>query len=173
MFYPLTFVEILCITVFLLRILQELNRFMSEVQIRNATISDADAVYQFVCELEDMIFEKELFDKYYEENINNDNYYYLIATDNEVPVGYLSCHGQLLLHHLNYVYEIQELFVPTMHRGKGIGKLLITHLEKLLADKSYDMLEVASGFRRTESHEFYKAAGFAQSHYKFTKPGKR
>jgi len=146
---------------------------MSDIQIRKAMATDADVVYQFVCELEDMVFDRVLFNKYYEENISNNNYYYLIATDNEIPVGYLSCHGQLLLHHLNYVYEIQELFVSSEYRGKGIGKLLIAHLERQLVDKNYDMLEVASGFRRTESHAFYKAAGFTQSHYKFTKPGKR
>ncbi|MCB0697378.1 MAG: GNAT family N-acetyltransferase [Chitinophagaceae bacterium] len=142
---------------------------MSNIQIRKATAADVDNVYRFVCELEDMVFDRVLFGEYYTENIGNSKYHYLLAIDNGVPVGYLSCHGQLLLHHLNYVYEIQELFVDTAYRGKGIGKLLVAHLEGILADKEYDMLEVASGFRRTESHEFYKAAGFGQTHYKFTK----
>lgn len=144
---------------------------MSQMQIRNATLADTSAVYRFVCELEDKIFDKEMFERYYTENIGNKGYFYLVATANDIPVGYLSCHGQLLLHHMNYVYEIQELFVDGAHRGKGIGKQLITHLERLLADKEYDLLEVASNLTRAEAHGFYLSAGFGKTHYKFTKPG--
>lgn len=146
------------------------NLCMSNMQIRNATPADTDVVYRFVCELEDKVFDKQLFAQYYSENIGNSTYFYLIATDNMVPVGYLSCHGQLLLHHMNYVYEIQELFVDAAYRGKGIGKQLIAHLEGLLADKEYDLLEVASNLTRGEAHEFYLSAGFGKTHYKFTKP---
>lgn len=141
---------------------------MGNINIRRATIDDAATVYRFVCELEDMVFDQPLFEQYYAQNIANPEYYYLLATIQDVPVGYLSCHGQLLLHHLNYVYEIQELFVESTHRSKGIGKLLITHLRELLADNDYDMLEVACGFKRPESHLFYERTGFGKTHYKFT-----
>lgn len=142
---------------------------MAAISIRKATPEDVDSIYHFVCKLEDKVFDKSLFHPYYLENIRRKDYYYLVATNDAQPIGYLSCHGQLLLHHMNYVYEIQELFVEAEYRGMGIGKLLIEHLEMLLQDKDYDMLEVASNMKRTASHEFYKASGFSQSHYKFTK----
>ena len=141
---------------------------MKNLTVRKATPADAEFIYQFVCLLEDMQFDRELFGQYYLRNITNLEYYYLLAVEADKPVGYLSCHGQLLLHHLNYVYEIQELYVDSAYRGKGIGRLLIEHLRTLLKDKDYDMLEVACGFKRPESHIFYEQVGFGKTHYKFT-----
>jgi PhnO protein len=141
---------------------------MNELTVRYAAPADAEHVYRFVCLLEDMNFDRQLFEQYYLRNISHPEYYYLLAVDGDKPVGYLSCHGQLLLHHLNYVYEIQELFVDNDYRGKGIGRILIEHLCQLLKDKDYDMLEVACGFKRPESHLFYEQVGFSRTHYKFT-----
>ena len=141
---------------------------MSEITIRNATAADADSVYDFVCLLEDTMFDRELFRRYYLQNISTPGYYYILAVENNVPVGYLSCHGQLLLHHLGYVYEIQELYVDERCRGKGVGRMLIDHLKELIAGQDYDMLEVACGFKRPESHVFYEQVGFSRTHYKFT-----
>lgn len=141
---------------------------MKSLTIRYATPADATYVYKFVCLLEDLQFDKALFEQYYLRNIANQEYYYLLAVDENKPIGYLSCHGQLLLHHLNYVYEIQELYVDNAYRGEGIGKLLVNHLKELLKDKDYDMLEVACGFKRPESHIFYERVGFSRTHYKFT-----
>lgn len=141
---------------------------MQELTIRYANAADAEHVYQFVCLLEDTNFDRQLFEQYYLHNIGNPEYYYLLAVYGDKPVGYLSCHGQLLLHHLNYVYEIQELYVDAAYRDKGIGRLLIGHLRELLKDKDYDMLEVACGFKRPESHVFYEQVGFSRTHYKFT-----
>lgn len=141
---------------------------MNNLTVRNATAMDTEYVYQFVCLLENMQFDRELFGQYYLHNIANPEYYYLLAVEGDRPVGYLSCHGQLLLHHLNYVYEIQELYVDSAYRGKGIGRLLIERLRELLKDKDYDMLEVACGFKRPESHIFYEQVGFSRTHHKFT-----
>lgn len=141
---------------------------MAGLTIRYATTADTEHVYQFVCLLEDMQFDRQLFEQYYLLNISHPEYYYLLAVDDDKPVGYISCHGQLLLHHLGYVYEIQELYVDITYRGKGIGRLLIEHLRELLKDKDYDMLEVACGFKRPESHVFYEQVGFSRTHYKFT-----
>lgn len=141
---------------------------MKNLTVRKATPADVEYIYQFVCLLEDMQFDRELFGQYYLRNIANPEYHYLLAVEADKPVGYLSCHGQLLLHHLNYVYEIQELYVDTAYRGKGIGKALIEYLRALLKDKDYDMLEVACGFKRPESHIFYEQVGFGKTHYKFT-----
>lgn len=137
--------------------------------IRPATIDDGDAVFQFVCQLEEQVFERELFDKYYAINIADVNNIYLFAEIDRKPAGYLSCHGQLLLHHMNWAYEIQELFVADDYRSAGIGAQLLQALEQILSARQYDVLEVTSNNTRTSAHNFYLKNGFTQSHQKFTK----
>ncbi|MBS1585046.1 MAG: GNAT family N-acetyltransferase [Bacteroidetes bacterium] len=137
--------------------------------IRPANKDDVQAIHGFVCELEDEQFGFELFEQYYLQNISLPHHHYLIATDEERPVGYISCHGQILLHHLGLVYEIQELFVSKGYRGQGVGRQLLQAIEALIGKEKYELLEVASNMRRTGAHEFYLKNGFERTSYKFRK----
>lgn len=140
------------------------------MQIRFATIDDLPSIYAFVCDLEEQTFDFELFQQYYRQNISEKNNIYLVAADNNnITVGYLSCHGQLLLHHLGMVYEIQEMFVDPLHRGQGIGHRLIEVLETHLRDRECRSLEVSTNAKRLATQEFYAACGFTKSHVKFTR----
>lgn len=145
---------------------------MENIVIRKAIPEDVQEVYRFVCELEGLIFDPVLFQQHYLQHIANKDYYYLVAEADDELLGFISCHGQFLLHHMAMVYEIQELYVDKDYRHKGVGKLLLEHLQTLLAANDYDMLEVAAGMQRVQAHEFYRRNGFSQSHYKFTKKGK-
>ena len=138
--------------------------------IRLATSEDLPSIFAFICDLEEQTFDFELFQQYYRQNISEKNNIYLVAVDgNQLPIGYISCHGQLLLHHLGMVYEIQEMFVDPLHRGQGIGHQLIEALETRLRDRECRSLEVTTNAKRAATQEFYAACGFTKSHVKFTK----
>jgi len=77
------------------------------MQIRFAQPKDIKTIYQFVCELEAITFNFSVFEKLFLKNITTPNYFYLVAEIDEILVGYLSCHSQLLLHHCGLVGEIQ------------------------------------------------------------------
>jgi PhnO protein len=147
------------------------------IKIRKATQNDKLAVYDLICQLENTVFEYSLFEKFYFLNLQNPTIIYLVAelvTENEGKViGFLSCHGQSLLHHLSIVYEIQELVVENEFKGQNIGTKLINFLEQLLLEKIEEnetlFLEVVANKKRTQSHNFYKKNGFAETHFKFTK----
>jgi PhnO protein len=139
------------------------------MQIRKAVLGDADAIYRFICALEEKQMDKTRFDECYAYNVDEPRNYHLVAEENGIAVGYLSCHGQFLLHHAGWVYEIQELYIEDEHRGKGIGKLLLQELERLLAATDYDVLEVSSNVERRKAHGFYLQNGFEQTHIKFVK----
>jgi len=126
-------------------------------------------IYRFVCELEDEQFDLNIFGEYYLQNISKAHHHYLIAIDGDKAVGYISCHGQILLHHLGLVYEIQELFVDKEYRSKGAGRQLLQALEEIIGKEKYELLEVASNMRRKEAHEFYLKTGFERTSYKFKK----
>lgn len=132
---------------------------------------DAPAVHGFICDLEDTRMDETLFRRYFTENCTSDSNIYLAALYGPEVVGFLSCHGQILLHHLGRAYEIQEMYVHREHRSRGIGRLLVERLEQELAQQDYAVLEVTSNIRRSDTHRFYERCGFRRTHYKFTKAG--
>ncbi|WP_127128973.1 GNAT family N-acetyltransferase [Pseudoflavitalea rhizosphaerae] len=141
------------------------------MQIRQAAANDMEAIYAFICDLEETTFDFEIFNQLYCRNIAGENNIYLVAEDESTNkvIGFISCHGQILLHHLGMVYEIQEMFVDLEFRSLGIGHLLIGALEERLRDRECRSLEVSSNAKRTAAHEFYIRNGFIKSHVKLTK----
>ena len=139
------------------------------MQIRLAKALDAPIIYEFVCELEDKTFDFPLFEKFFLKNIAHPNYYYLIGFVENIPVGYISCHVQILLHHCGLVGEIQELFIASPHRNKGIGQALIDAVEEIAQNNNWVNLEVTCNKKRIHTHRFYKQLGFTETHLKFVK----
>lgn len=137
--------------------------------IRKAQEQDASAVHRLIGILEETTFDQSLFETYFVSNIKDPRNIYLVATINGKVGAFISCHSQLLLHHLDFVYEIQEMIVDEAYRGHGLGLGLIKHLEKELRLRKCKFLEVCSSKLRESAHEFYQNAGFNRTHYKFTK----
>ena len=137
--------------------------------VRFATEADVIAIYGFINLLEDTVFDFDTFKQYYLQNLKEPHYVYLVAEENSTVIGFISCHGQLLLHHLDMVFEIQELFVDETSRSKKVGALLLEHLETILKNQGYAFLEVTSNKQRTDAHRFYTGNGFDESHFRFTK----
>ncbi|GAC1444486.1 MAG: hypothetical protein NVSMB63_13900 [Sediminibacterium sp.] len=140
------------------------------IKVRSADSDDATSIFQFICELEESSFDYTVFESYYITNIRNLNYIYLVAVnDVNTVIGYISCHGQILLHHCGKVFEIQELFVVEEYRHRGIGQLLLQSVESSLAKQDVKSLEVTANNNRIQTHAFYKKSGFSQTHLKFTR----
>lgn len=120
-------------------------------------------------ELEQTVFNVEDLKRAFESNVNNPDHIYLIAEMNDKPVGYLSCHSQLLLHHGGRkIAEIQEMYVNPESRKNGIGKGLVDELKRIAKLKEVEQLEVTSNNKRGDTHRFYEREKFVQSHKKFT-----
>lgn len=137
--------------------------------IRRAIPDDAHTVHGFICDLEETHFDEQLFHTYFALNCTSADNIYLVAVSGIEITGFLSCHSQLLLHHLGRVYEIQEMYVRHEYRSSGIGKQLLDYLENELLQKNCETLEVTSNSKRTDTHRFYLRNGFLPTHYKFTK----
>jgi PhnO protein len=143
------------------------------ITVRKAWLTDAEAVYHFICALEKTILDRDRFLSFYARNIQDERNHYLVALVDDIVVGFLSCHGQYLLHHLDTVYEIQELYVEEAYRSKGIGQALMDALEDWLKGQQYDVLEVSSNAARTRAHLFYERNGFVNTHLKFVRKNTR
>ncbi len=145
-----------------------------EISIRRASDVDAKAIFNFICVLEQTAFNYDDFLELYTINIADADWIYLVAVDENKDsiLGYISCHAQLLLHHMGKVFEIQEMFIQENYRGKGIGKLLLVTLEEYLEQHQYISLEVTTNKIREDAIRFYTGCGFKQTHLKFTKTKK-
>ena len=145
----------------------------AEISIRLARNYDARKIFNFLCELEEQLFDQQEFEVNYRLCLADNNNLYLVAVDKEnIAIGYISCHGKIILHHGGMVYEIQELFVEKSYRNKGIGKLLVQELEAYLIKRDYKSFEVATKKTRTGTRKFYILSGFQETHVKFTKAKK-
>ncbi len=139
--------------------------------IRSATVMDFDVIYGFVNALEETVFERDILYNIFQKNIASGLNIYLIAADQDhAPAGYISCHGQYLLHHAGLVGEIQELFVRPDKRGEGIGRLLVEAVKDRALHMGMVQLEVTANAKRLATHRFYEQQGFAHTHKKFVYP---
>jgi PhnO protein len=139
--------------------------------IRPATVDDRDVVYEFLCELETAILDRQRFDTCYDQNLANSMVHYFVAElpDTNEPVGFVSCHIQYLLHHTGKVGEIQELFVKPAHRSQQIGKQLIRALIELADQQNLVNLEVTTNQKRLAAIRFYERELFRVTHSKLVR----
>lgn len=141
---------------------------MRHIDIRTATPSDFEFVYDFVNRLSndgvpmDEVSQREIF----LENIASRNNVYLLASIGNITVGFVSLHSQNLLHHGGRVGEIQEMYVTENARNLGVGKKLIERLKEIAANNDIQRLEVTSGLKREDAHRFYEREHFNWTHKK-------
>jgi PhnO protein len=139
-------------------------------KIRPAVLSDVDIIYKFICHLEEQSFDLESFNEKFADNLENPDLIYLVAVNEEDDaIGFISCHGQSLLHHEGKVFEIQEMYVGKNYRGKGVGKALFIELQEKLSKTDCESLEVTTNASRSDARKFYTKQGFQQTHVKFVK----
>ena len=143
----------------------EINAFT----IRPAAPADLPTVYMYLCDLEEMLLDYEPFKAVYERNLTNSAIGYWLAEAGDVPVGFLSCHVQPLLHHAGLVAEIQELYVLPDWRGRGVGQQLIDHVAVIGRREGWVNLEVTTNRRRVRTHAFYERIGFTNTSLKFVR----
>ena len=138
------------------------------MNIRNAKSDDLDTIFDFICELENEVFDYQIFKDIFEENLQNLNYVYYVAEIENQVVGFISFHTQKLLPHCDIVGEIQELYVVPNFRNQQIGRFLVNKVKDYAKTHKLKSIEVASNKTRTENVYIYEHLGFRLSHNKFT-----
>jgi len=139
------------------------------VNIRKVIETDENAIRILLDELENRTSDPAVFQHIFKHYLLRENALFFAAENGQQEIiGFITCLGQLLLHHEGLVYEIEELIVTHTYQGKGIGQLLINQVREALRPLDIKSIEVTSNKRRVQAHEFYKAVGFKNSHEKFT-----
>jgi (aminoalkyl)phosphonate N-acetyltransferase len=136
--------------------------------IKNTEPKDLNTIYGFICDLENEVFDFQLFKCIFEENLGNPSFVYFVAESDEKVIAFISLHTQKLLHHCGVVGEIQEFYIDPNFRNQGIGKTLIQEVKTYAKANNLMSIEVTSNKLRTENVQVYERLGFRLTHNKFT-----
>ncbi|MGL4656842.1 MAG: GNAT family N-acetyltransferase [Sarcina sp.] len=108
--------------------------------------------------------------KKYEELLENDNYYVIIAKENGEVIGsVLAIICESLALDTKPFLVIEDVIVKEGIRGKGIGTALMEEADKFAISREcvYAIL-VSSGYRKS-AHAFYEKAGYTEDVIGFRK----
>lgn len=141
---------------------------MGAYMIRTSTINDCDAIYNLICELENIALPREVFGDIYTEQLGCENHICLVYEADGKVVGVLNMRFERQLHHSERIAEIMEFCVSGEYRGRGIGKELLAAAREAAADGGCAQLELATNQGRTDAHRFYQREGMVNTHFKFT-----
>jgi GNAT superfamily N-acetyltransferase len=65
--------------------------------------------------------------------------------------------------------RLAALIVAEESRGTGVGSALVAEAERLAREAGCSKIEVTSGLRRPDAHEFYRRLGFEEKPRRFVK----
>lgn len=98
----------------------------------------------------------------------DDRYLLVVAEDNNQVVGFVSAVKILGCIDKSYI-EITCLVVSSKYQNKGVGKLLLGHIEILGKNSNIEKFSVTSGAHRIGAHDFYRKNGYKDGGFVFYK----
>ena len=104
------------------------------------------------------------------ERMKGDSRYRIFVADMEgMVVGFVTTVEALSINLPDGYIKINGLAVLPEYRRRGIGKLLMERVEELARERGISLIGLASGFNRTEAHEFYEHLGYQKLSFWFRK----
>lgn len=107
--------------------------------------------------------------KTYEKMKGDSRYCTYVADVKGAVVGFITSVETLAIDHPNGYMKVNGLAVLPAFQHCGIGKMLMERVEALAGERNLSMIGLASGFQRTEAHEFYEHLGYQKLSFWFRK----
>lgn len=92
-----------------------------------------------------------------------------VAAVNDKVVGLVTTVETLAMGQPNGYMKVNGLAVLPEFQHRGIGKMLMERVERLAGEREISLIGLASGFRRTDAHEFYEHLGYQKLSFWFRK----
>lgn len=137
--------------------------------IRKIELNDLEAVFELLDELYENKIEYSIFTEKYKASLKDNNFYGIVAVENNKVVGVLISRIISRLAKKKNILFIDDLIVNKKYRNTGIGKLLIQNAMDYAVSMDCESLELTSLISNTNAHRFYENNGFEKRQYKFKK----
>ena len=135
-------------------------------QVRRAEAGDAEAVADLAAGLaQSFPFSRAGFSLSYPALLADGDACLLLAVDGEKRLGYLLGFRHLTFYANGPVAWVEEVFVRGQHRGRGVGRALMSAFERWAAARNCALIALAT--RRAAP--FYRALGYEESAVYFRK----
>lgn len=131
------------------------------ITIRTATLSDVPAMLPLIEQL-GYPTTQDILERRFKAFISYEGYGVAVACHNTDVVGFIAwSQSQLFISDKRRIH-IEGLVVDNQYRGQGVGKKLMTFVERMAEKYSPIIVDLTSGLRRAKdgSHEFYKTLGY-------------
>lgn len=130
------------------------------IEIRPATIADAEQISALIGELGYAISPEQLRDKLAGMQPRDADHVFVATVGNRL-LGCVSLHAMPLFHAEGNLGRITALVVNAAHRGQGIGRVLVESAHVWFKAANCARFEVTSGDHRLDAHRFYARHGYA------------
>lgn len=107
--------------------------------------------------------------KTYEKMKGDNRYCTFVAEVNGNVVGLVTTAETLAIDYPNGYIKVNGLAVLPEFQHCGIGKMLMERVETLAGERNISLIGLASGFQRTNAHEFYEHLGYQKLSFWFRK----
>ena len=136
--------------------------------IRNASLSDAQALASLMCELGYKTTTAEMRQRL--KSILSDTRYRTFIADIDGQVcGMIGTVTHASHEHNDLSGKIIALVVSKKQRRNGIGRSLIAAAEEDFAQRKITRVTLTTRFTREQAHKFYEARGFSKTGFRFAK----
>lgn len=137
--------------------------------IRKLELKNLEEVFELLDELYENKIEYSIFTQKYKAILKDNNFYGIVAVENNKVVGVLISRVINRLAKKKNILFIDDLIVNEKYRNTGIGKLLIQDATNYAISKDCGALELTSMIENVNAHKFYENNGFEKRQYKFKK----
>ncbi len=105
----------------------------------------------------------------FQKVIKNPQNYVFVAEEDNILIGFVTFSIRNVIRYPKQIAELDELYVDTNHRKKGIGKLFMRAVEEKAKDLNCYRLYIESHYDHKGAHVFYESLGYTNYGYHFIK----
>ena len=142
---------------------------MDDLIVRGAQSEDVDALANLMTELGYPTSSEQMRRRF--EGISADPSYATLVAEREGKVlGMVGLRVERLYESDGNFARIMALVVGSEHRGRGVGRTLISAAEDWARRRGATDVMLTTHKRRTDAHRFYRSMGYEATGYRFYKP---